>query len=105
MRIAMLERDGRTSWYALEGALARRFAASPFEGGTVEGTAVTWAEAELRAPVRPSKIVCIGRNYCAHAKELGNEVPAEPLMFLKPPSSVIGPGESVVLRAESGKVE
>ncbi|CAN5837356.1 fumarylacetoacetate hydrolase family protein [soil metagenome] len=105
MRIAMLERDGRCSWYALEGPRARRFARSPFEGGTIEGEAVIWSEAELRAPVRPSKIVCIGRNYAAHAKELGNEVPAEPLMFFKPPSAIIGPGDAVVLRAESDKVE
>ena len=50
------------------------------------------AEAKLLAPVAPSKIVCVGRNYREHAKELGNEVPAELLIFLKPPSSVIGPG-------------
>ena len=105
MRIARLEKDGRTGWYALEGARARRFAGSPFEGGVAESDLVPWTDAELRAPVRPSKIVCIGRNYAAHAKELGNEVPAEPLMFLKPPSAIIGPGESVVLRAESEKVE
>lgn len=105
MRIAVLEKDGRSSWYALEGARARRFGGSPFERGTVEGDPVPWTESELRAPVRPSKIVCIGRNYAAHAKELGNEVPAEPLMFFKPPSSIIGPGETVVLRAESEKVE
>jgi len=105
MRIAVLEKEGRRSWYALEGARARRFAASPFEGGVVEGDLVPWTGAELRAPVKPSKIVCIGRNYAAHAKELGNEVPKEPLMFFKPPSSIIGPGESVVLRAESDQVE
>lgn len=105
MRIAVLEKDGRRSWVALEGQRARRFAGSPFEGGTVEGEPFPWTDDELRAPVRPSKIVCIGRNYAAHAKELGNEVPAEPLMFFKPPSSIIGPGESIVLRAESSKVE
>ena len=105
MRIAILERDGLTSWYALEGSRARRFEGSPFAGGTVTGEPVLWSEVELRAPVRPSKIVCIGRNYAAHAKELGNEVPTEPLMFFKPPSSIIGPAESVVLRVESDKVE
>lgn len=105
MRVAVLEKNGLRSWYALEGAEARRFVASPFEGGVVGGELLPWTEAELRAPVRPSKIVCIGRNYAAHAKELGNEVPKEPLMFFKPPSSIIGPGESIVLRAESGKVE
>src|SRR5882762_8501497 len=48
-------------------------------------------DVRLLAPVEPSKIVCIGRNYAAHAAELGNEVPKEPLLFLKPPSSIIGP--------------
>ncbi|MBX3185955.1 MAG: fumarylacetoacetate hydrolase family protein [Labilithrix sp.] len=105
MRIAVLEKDGRRSFYALEGDRARRFDRAPYEGGVVSGELVAWSESELRAPVRPTKIVCIGRNYAAHAKELGNEVPAEPLMFFKPPSSIIGPGESVVLRAESEKVE
>src|SRR6476646_4899163 len=53
----------------------------------------------------PSKIVCVGRNYAAHAKELGNEVPKEPLLFLKAPSSIVGPGGAVVLPKESEKVE
>jgi 2-keto-4-pentenoate hydratase/2-oxohepta-3-ene-1,7-dioic acid hydratase in catechol pathway len=52
-------------------------------------------EARLLAPVTPSKIVCVGRNYREHAKELGNEVPAELLIFLKPSSSVIGPGAEI----------
>lgn len=48
------------------------------------------------APCAPSKVVCVGRNYAAHARELGNALPAEPLLFLKPPSSIIGPGEAIV---------
>ena len=55
---------------------------------------------------RPSKIVCIGRNYVEHAKELGNAVPdKEPLFFLKPPSSLIGDGEAIVLPPQSSQVE
>jgi 2-keto-4-pentenoate hydratase/2-oxohepta-3-ene-1,7-dioic acid hydratase in catechol pathway len=54
---------------------------------------------------RPSKIVCAGRNYAEHAHELGNAVPAEPLIFLKPPSSLIGPGQPIVLPAMSKQVE
>lgn len=54
---------------------------------------------------RPGKIVCVGRNYRAHAKELGNEVPAEPLIFLKPPSSVIRTGAEIVLPTVSSQVE
>ena len=52
-------------------------------------------DAALLAPVRPSKIVCVGRNYREHASELGNEVPTEPLIFLKPPSSLLAPGGQV----------
>ena len=53
---------------------------------------------------RPGKIVCVGRNYREHAKELGNEVPKEPLIFLKPPSSVVWEGEAIVLPKASTKV-
>jgi 2-keto-4-pentenoate hydratase/2-oxohepta-3-ene-1,7-dioic acid hydratase in catechol pathway len=54
---------------------------------------------------RPGKIVCVGRNYREHAKELGNEVPKEPLIFLKPPSSVVWEGEAIRLPAASSRVE
>jgi 2-keto-4-pentenoate hydratase/2-oxohepta-3-ene-1,7-dioic acid hydratase in catechol pathway len=54
---------------------------------------------------RPGKIVCIGRNYREHAKELGNDVPVEPLFFLKPPSSIIGEGEPIILPPQSERVE
>ena len=55
--------------------------------------------------IRPGKIVCVGRNYVEHAKELGNEVPKEPLLFMKPPSSVIGMNQSIVLPVQSKQVE
>lgn len=55
--------------------------------------------------MKPGKIVCVGRNYREHAKELGNDVPKEPLLFLKPPSSVIGAGAPIVLPPESSQVE
>jgi 2-keto-4-pentenoate hydratase/2-oxohepta-3-ene-1,7-dioic acid hydratase in catechol pathway len=57
------------------------------------------------AKYRPGKIVCVGRNYREHARELGNEVPKEPLLFLKPPSSVVWDGEAIALPAASTKVE
>src|SRR5215204_5280961 len=60
--------------------------------------------ARLLPPCSPTKIVCVGRNYAEHAKELGNEVPSEPLIFLKPPSSLIGHGESVVYPSISQNV-
>jgi 2-keto-4-pentenoate hydratase/2-oxohepta-3-ene-1,7-dioic acid hydratase in catechol pathway len=61
--------------------------------------------ARLLAPCQPSKVVCIGRNYVEHAAEHGAEVPAEPLVFLKPPSAVVGPDEAVVLPPLSQRVE
>jgi 2-keto-4-pentenoate hydratase/2-oxohepta-3-ene-1,7-dioic acid hydratase in catechol pathway len=105
MRVAVLEKNGDRGWFALDGDRARRFDGCPFEGARLGSIEIAWSPADLRAPVRPSKIVCIGRNYAAHAKEHGHEPPKEPLLFLKPPSSVIGPGGAVVLPKESERVE
>jgi 2-keto-4-pentenoate hydratase/2-oxohepta-3-ene-1,7-dioic acid hydratase in catechol pathway len=60
---------------------------------------------KLLAPVVPSKIVCIGKNYAAHAAEIGEEVPDEPLIFLKPSTSIVGPGEAIVLPWQSEHVD
>ncbi len=62
-------------------------------------------EAKLLAPVVPSKIVCVGRNYRAHAAELGNEAPSEPLIFLKPPSSLLAPGGVIIRPRASERVD
>jgi len=66
---------------------------------------VAFDEARLLAPVMPSKIICVGRNYRDHAKELGNEVPTKLLIFSKPPSAVIGPGEVVLRPSISQRVD
>ena len=55
--------------------------------------------------LNPSKIICVGRNYVEHARELGHPVPERPLLFLKPPSALIGDGEAIVLPAASAQVE
>lgn len=55
--------------------------------------------------VQPSKIVCVGRNYAAHARELGNEIPSNPMLFFKPPSALLGTGEEILLPAVSHQVE
>jgi 2-keto-4-pentenoate hydratase/2-oxohepta-3-ene-1,7-dioic acid hydratase in catechol pathway len=85
--------------------------------GVIEISGVPWgpwsrgsrfsrlADVRFLAPVEPSKIVCVGRNYAAHAAELGNELPKEPLIFLKPPSSIIGPQGPIVLTSYSQRVE
>jgi 2-keto-4-pentenoate hydratase/2-oxohepta-3-ene-1,7-dioic acid hydratase in catechol pathway len=63
------------------------------------------SEVKLLAPVSPSKIVCVGRNYHQHAAELGNKMPDEPLLFLKAPSAVIASGDCIELPSESKQVE
>jgi 2-keto-4-pentenoate hydratase/2-oxohepta-3-ene-1,7-dioic acid hydratase in catechol pathway len=60
---------------------------------------------KVETPINPSKIVCVGRNYSEHAKELGNEVPTAPLLFLKAPSALIGHGEAIVIPGQSQQVE
>ena len=63
------------------------------------------SDVKLIAPSEPTKIVCVGRNYVEHAKELGNEVPKVPLIFMKPPSSIISNGETISLPPQSVQVE
>ena len=84
--------------YAAEGTAVGDLTATDRSVGSVD-------EVELLAPVAPRAIVCVGRNYAAHAEELGNEAPERPLLFLKPPSSVIGPGASIVRPTASEQVE
>jgi 2-keto-4-pentenoate hydratase/2-oxohepta-3-ene-1,7-dioic acid hydratase in catechol pathway len=82
---------------------------SPYETSfaemTVRGEQLPLADVRLLAPASPTKIIAVGRNYAAHAAEHGADVPAQPLIFLKPPSAVIGPGEAIVLPRLSQQVE
>ncbi len=89
----------------LEGPTAHVLTGAPWLGSAATGETLKFDEADLLCPVTPSKVLCIGRNYAAHAKELGNEVPAEPLLFLKPPSSLLDPRGTIVLPKESTRVE
>lgn len=70
-----------------------------------EEAEIPFSEVTLLAPVQPSKVVCVGRNYAAHAEEHAAEVPESPLIFLKPPSAVIGTREEILLPPQSTQVE
>jgi len=89
----------------LDGSRALALSDAPWRAGRETGEGWPFAERDLRCPVQPSKIVCIGRNYAAHARELGHDIPSEPLLFLKPPSALAGPGDTVRLPPESVRVE
>ena len=78
---------------------------SPYGEFRRKEASFTFGEIQLLAPVFPTKIVCIGRNYAAHAEEHQADVPETPLIFLKPPSSVIGPGSPIYLPPQSNHVE
>lgn len=106
----LLYRLGPEGFFAARepGDEARVLFSDPFEtlpGGWELGRPVDLDAAPSLAPVRPGKVVGIGRSYRDHAAELGNPMPAEPLIFLKAPSSVIGPRAPVVLPPESERVE
>ncbi|GIU92023.1 MAG: 2-hydroxyhepta-2,4-diene-1,7-dioate isomerase [Acidimicrobiia bacterium] len=77
---------------------------SPFVAWEPTETVIPWAKVKLLAPVLPSKVVGVGRNYVEHAGEMGVEVPAEPTIFLKPATSVVGPDQAVVYPPDSHEV-
>ena len=89
----------------LEGEKVQEISAAPWTEWSGTGRSFPRTSVRLLAPVEPRKIVCVGRNYSAHAAELGNDVPKEPLIFLKPPTSIVGPSDAIVLPSYSRRVE
>src|SRR5262245_45044003 len=92
-RITRFRSSTYEGWGALEADGIRELD-TPWSGKA--GPAHAIEKVQLLVPCAPTKIVCVGRNYRDHAKELGNEVPAEPLIFLKPPSSLIATSDAIV---------
>lgn len=98
----------RDAFGVIEGEEVFRLEGDLFEGNlSLEHTESSYRLSDLRllAPVAPSKIVCVGRNYREHAAELGNPMPSEPLLFLKAPSTIIGDGDLIELPELSQRVE
>lgn len=102
-------RDGNDARYAVDagGELRLSNATDLFSAASGQNLAeeVRLESLTLLPPSEPSKIVCVGRNYVEHAKELGNEAPAEPILFLKPPSAIQAPGGVVEMPPESQQVD
>jgi len=89
----------------IEGETVREISGPPWEGWSRGERTWRLTDIRLAMPVQPRKIVCVGKNYAAHAAELGTEVPKEPLIFLKPSTSLVGPEENIVLTRYSRRVE
>ncbi|MEU7892525.1 fumarylacetoacetate hydrolase family protein [Nonomuraea sp. NPDC049152] len=106
MRIARFSTGDEVVFGVVEGDVVSAIAGHPFNQIQFTGERYPLAEVRLLAPMLPSKIIAIGRNYAEHAKELGNEVPEEPLIFMKPSTSVIGHGDAIVYpTAQSQRVD
>ena len=115
MRYCRFERAGEQHFGLVETTAGRltitRMAEIPPSGGAIPDLSrgpdcrIPVEDVTLVAPVAPSKIVCVGRNYREHASELGHAVPREPLIFLKPPSALLNPGASIVRPRMSSRVD
>ena len=105
MNIVRVNTERGPKWGVVSADQVRHLPNGPF--GSLEPGASLGRldDLHLLAPAVPSKIVCVGRNYAAHAAEHGAEVPTEPLLFLKPPSAVVAPGETIILPELSARVE
>lgn len=95
MRIARFSTGEGVSFGVVEGDFISAVAGHPFSQIQFTGERFPLAEVRLVAPMLPSKIIAIGRNYADHAQEMGGEPPEEPLIFMKPSTSVAGPGDSI----------
>jgi 2-keto-4-pentenoate hydratase/2-oxohepta-3-ene-1,7-dioic acid hydratase in catechol pathway len=111
MRIIRFRAGGKTKYGVVEGRNIRSLKISPFArqrlaaGFTYDGQTYTDDEVRPLAPCKPSKIVCLGLNYYSHAEETKLEIPKVPLIFIKPSTSVIGPGDKIILPPSFKRVD
>lgn len=105
MRVVRFLLEGKEHFGSLENNTVTLFDGNPIGGASLTERQVALGSCELLAPVQPSKAICIGMNYAAHAAEISQSVPDEPLMFFKPISAIVGPGQNIVLPHQSKQVE
>jgi len=105
MRLVRFRFGERIATGFVEGDVVRMLQGTFFENPVPSGDEIPLDDVRLLAPILPSKIVAVGKNYQAHAAEFGQEVPDEPLLFLKPSTAVIGPGDPIPLLPISRRVD
>jgi 2-keto-4-pentenoate hydratase/2-oxohepta-3-ene-1,7-dioic acid hydratase in catechol pathway len=105
VRLVRFRSEERIATGVLEGEHVRALEGTFFEKPVPTGEELPLDAIRLLAPVIPSKLVCIARNYPEHAKEMGNPVPQVPVLFIKPATSVIGPGDPIPLPPGAGRVD
>jgi 2-keto-4-pentenoate hydratase/2-oxohepta-3-ene-1,7-dioic acid hydratase in catechol pathway len=105
VQIVRFKADGRTQYGALEGAAVVEYTGTPFSLFKRGRRRFSLRQVVLLAPVQPGKIVALGLNYRGHAAELGVPLPAEPMIFFKPVSALVGPDDPIVYPAQSQRVD
>jgi len=105
MKYARFEYHGKVLYGIVEKDEIRGLHGSILEDSEESGVRYLAKDVRLLSPITPTKIVCIGQNYLEHIKEIGATPPAEPLFFLKPPSSVVGPNEEIVYPRNATRVD
>jgi 2-keto-4-pentenoate hydratase/2-oxohepta-3-ene-1,7-dioic acid hydratase in catechol pathway len=105
VRIARFSHEGAVSFGVIEGDTIAQISAHPFGPIEFTGGRAPLSAVKLLAPVLPSKVVAIGKNYASHAAEMGGEVPEQPLIFLKPSTSVIAGGDAIASPPSSERVD
>ena len=105
MKIVRAEFEGEAFYGILEGETVKRLAHAPYDSIEEEGSVYPVNEVRLLPPAEPTKIVAIGKNYRAHADEMGEGQPEEPLLFLKPSTSIVGDGDDVVYPVISHRLD
>lgn len=108
MRLGRVASPDGVAFVSIEGdgesRIAKEIAEHPFGNPTFTGRSWPLADVRLLAPILASKVVAIGKNYAAHAAEMGGEAPADPVIFLKPNTSIVGPDAAIVLPKSSNEV-
>jgi 2-keto-4-pentenoate hydratase/2-oxohepta-3-ene-1,7-dioic acid hydratase in catechol pathway len=105
MRLVRFRSGERIATGVLEGETVRPLRGTFFEEPLPTGEELPLEQVRLLAPVIPSKLVCIARNYPEHAREMGNPIPQDPVLFFKPATSVIGPGDPIPIPPGAGRVD
>jgi 2-keto-4-pentenoate hydratase/2-oxohepta-3-ene-1,7-dioic acid hydratase in catechol pathway len=105
MRIARFSADGEVGFAAVEGDEIAVIDTHPFGEVTLTGVRRPLGEVRLLAPIIPSKVIAMGKNYADHAREMGSEAPSSPLIFIKPSTSVIGPRDAIQRPGSVGQLD
>ncbi len=105
MKIVRFTAQGKTLYGVLSGDLVRAVARRPFQSIKTTGVTCSLGDVRLLAPCVPSKIVALGVNYRSHADEMKSQLPKNPLIFIKPPTTVIGPEDTIVYPPSSKQVD